>query len=66
MTKPKAPTEPKYTLKVWGNGAAPTKYTTIAVPQLRTMTTCDAIEFILEDKKSLWVSANNKWTLEEL
>lgn len=55
----------KYALRVWGNAATPIKYIVIRPPLLRTMTTCDAIEFILEGEKSLWVSANNKWTLEE-
>lgn len=65
MTKSKTPKNPKYLLKVWGNSPTPTKYDVIKPPHLRTMTTSDAIEFILEDNKSVLVSANCKWTLEE-
>ena len=54
-----------YTLKVWNLISRPEKYTISKTPHLRTMTTCDAIEFELEDGRLLMISAHCIWTVEE-
>lgn len=55
----------KYTLKVWGNGAAPLKYEITGRPLIGSPTNDVAVVFDTEDGKEIMVSSNNKWVLEE-